>query len=54
MEFQPVEGNISVSKKQEPRTKKGIKLLEAMILDRKLIQDKGKTMEVVGANVEAL
>ena len=34
--------------------KKGRKLLEAMMVDRKLIQDRGKAMEVVGADVEAL
>jgi hypothetical protein len=54
LEFQPVEGNISISKEKAPRTKKGKKLLEAMMVERNLIQDKSKTMEVVGADVEAL
>ena len=54
LEFQPVEGNISISKEKAPKTKKGKKLLEAMIVDRNLFQDKSKAMEVVGADVEAL
>ena len=54
LEFQPVEGNISVVKVHAQRTKNGRKLLEAMMVDRKLIQDKGRAMEVVGADVDAL
>jgi hypothetical protein len=49
-----VEGDITVAKKQEPRTKRGQKLLEAMMVNRNLVQDKTKAMEVVGADVEAL
>ena len=42
-----LEGDISVSKKQEPKTKKGRELLEAMMVDRRLTQDRGKIQVAV-------
>ena len=55
LEFQPVmEVDLTVTQKTEPKTKKGRKLLEAMMVNKKLIQDGASNMVVVGADVEAL
>ena len=54
LEFRPVENDIVVEKKREPKTNRGRKLLEAMMVEKNLVQDTGRRMEVVGADVEAL
>ena len=54
LEFQPVDGDIVVEKKREAKTNRGRKLLEAMMVEKNLVQDTSRRMEVVGADVEAL
>ena len=54
LEFQPVDGDIVVENKREAKTNRGRKLLEAMMVEKNLVQDTGRRMEVVGADVEAL
>ena len=49
--FQQVECDLTVARKQEPRTKRGQKLLEAMMVNRNLVQDRTQAMVVVGADV---
>jgi hypothetical protein len=49
-----MEVDLTVTQKTEPKTKKGRKLLEAMMVNKKLIQDGASNMVVVGADVEAL
>ena len=53
-EFQPVEGEIQVQSVRRAETQQGQKLLDAMGMDRKLIQDRSSRMVVCGADVEAL
>ena len=52
-EFQPVEGEIQVQSVRRAETQQGQKLLDAMGMDRKLIQDRSSRMVVCGADVEA-
>ena len=53
--FKPVEGDIEVQKiTRKALTQRGQKKLIASELDNKLIQNRGETMVIVGADVEAL
>ena len=53
-EFQPVEGEIEVKSVRRAETQRGQGLLDAMGMDRKLIQDRSSRMVVCGADVKAL
>ena len=53
-EFQPITEDMEIVSKRRAETRKGKVLLEAMGVDKELVQDKSNRMVVCGADVEAL